>query len=343
MNHEADVSYHHAERAPSKRQERRSQEVWRNNLEDEMMRMSDVAETYQHVAMDTQFPGIVARPTGPFSDYADYNYQTLKCNVDLTRVIQIGMTFSDAKGNRPKGISTWRFNFAFNAGRDLFAQDSIDGLRHTRGLDLAKHSSQGIDTQFFGELLMSSGLVLNEDVRWITYCGSSGFAERPPEEGCPGRPAEPPWVTFFGMYDFGHLLQLLTSQQLPDEVNGFHESLDLFFPSRCDVAKHLHRLPQLNGDGSDSRKRSFFRNAHHILEAFFRLPDAVRRTAFDRLEEPMAVPNSHRSHRKSRERDEGRHKGGAGGASTSNGSATGTTTTGSIASNCNANGATNGR
>ncbi|CAK0906589.1 unnamed protein product, partial [Prorocentrum cordatum] len=128
------------------------------------------------------FPGIVARPTGPFSDYADYNYQTLKCNVDLTRVIQIGMTFSDAKGNRPKGISTWRFNFGFNTGRDLYAQDSIDGLRHTRGLDLQKHNTQGIDTAQFGELLMSSGLVLNEDVRWITYCGSNGFHERPPED-----------------------------------------------------------------------------------------------------------------------------------------------------------------
>jgi len=306
MNHEADVNHHHAERAPSKRQERRSQEVWDHNLEEEIKRMRDVAENYQHVAMDTQFPGIVARPTGPFSDYSDYNYQTLKCNVDLTRVIQIGMTFSDAKGNRPKGISTWRFNFGFNAGRDLFAQDSIDGLRHTRGLDLGKHHSQGIDTHQFGELLMSSGLVLNEDVRWITYCGSNGFTERPPEDGGPGRPGEPPWVTFCGMYDFGHLLQLLTSQTLPDEVHGFNESLDLFFPSRCDVAKHLHRLPQLNGDRES--KRSFFRNAHHILEAFFRLPDSIRRTAFDKVEEPAVVPsNNHRNHRRHRDREE-RHK-----------------------------------
>lgn len=312
MNHEADVNHHHAERAPSKRQERRSQEVWLTNLEEEMTRMRDVAETYQHVAMDTQFPGIVARPTGPFNDYVEYNYQTLKCNVDLTRVIQIGFTFSDAKGNRPKGISTWRFNFAFNAGKDLFAQDSIDGLRHTRGLDLAKHHSQGIDAQQFGELLMSSGLVLNEEVRWITFCGTNGFTERPPEDGGPGRPGEPPWVTFCGMYDFGHLLQLLTSQPLPDEVSGFCECLDLFFPSRCDVAKHLHRLPPLNvGDSADARRRPFFRNAHHILEAFFRLPDSVRRTAFDRVEEPIVVNNNNHNHRHSRrhrDRDEARHK-----------------------------------
>jgi len=280
--HEADASLHHADQVPSRRQERRSQEVWASNLEDEIDRMRDVAETYQHIAMDTQFPGIVARPCGPFDNYSQYNYQTLKCNVDLTRVIQIGLTFSDAKGNRPKGISTWRFNFTFDANKDLFDQDSIDGLLHNRGLDLARHSSEGIDTLLFGELFMSSGLVLNEEISWISFCGTSGFAERPPEDGGPGRPGEPPWVTFCGMYDFGHLLTLLTSQPLPDEAKAFNESLDLFFPSRCDVALHLHRLPPLNAaDPADPRRRPFFRNAHHTLEAFFRLPDSVRRIAFD--------------------------------------------------------------
>lgn len=275
--------------------------------------MRDIAEVYQHVAMDTQFPGIVARPTGPFSQYEEYNYQTLKCNVDLTRVIQIGITFSDAKGNRPKGISTWRFNFLFNAGRDMYAQDSIDGLRNTRGLDLGKHQTQGIDPQAFGELIMGSGLVLNDEVRWITYCGATSFAEPPSQDG-PGRQGEPPWVTFCGLYDFGHMLQLLTSQPLPDEVVGFNEYLDYFFPSRCDVAKHLHRLPQLQGDGPEARRRSCFCNAHHLLEAFFRLPDSIRRTAFDKEEEeeeePVAVVSTQQSKpRRPKDRDdERRHK-----------------------------------
>lgn len=274
MNHEADV---HAECAPSKRQERRSQEVWASNLEEEVERMRDVAELYQNVAMDTQFPGLVARPTGPFSDYEEYNYQTLKCNIDLTRVIQIGLTFSDAKGNRPKGISTWRFNFAFNVNKDLFSQDSIDGLRHSRGLDLEKHRSQGIDILEFGEQIMSSGLVLEDNMRWITFCGATDFSAKPPVAN------EPPWVTFCGMYDFGFLLALLTSCALPEDVAGFYEQLDTFFPCRCDVAKHLHKLP--NGGDADARRRPSFRNAHHVLEAFFRLPDAVRRTAFDPIEE----------------------------------------------------------
>lgn len=269
--------------------------------------------------MDTQFPGIVVRPCGPFSDYSDYNYQTLKCNVDLTRVIQIGFTFSDAKGNRPKGISTWRFNFNFDVHADVYSQESLEGLCSTRGLDLHKHYERGIDTQEFGEQLTSSGLVLNEDVRWITYCALNVFGERTPADA-PGRPGEPPWVTFCGLYDFGHMLQLLTSQPLPDEVNAFSDSLDLFFPSRCDVAKHLHRLPQQNGD-RDVQKRPFFRNAHHILESFFRLPDAVRRTAFEKDAEeeeaeeielpPPPVPDKGGRGHQGKHRDgERRHKAG---------------------------------
>jgi len=278
--------------------------VWSQNLEEEIERMRDVAETYQHVAMDCQFPGIVARPTGPFSDYSDYNYQTLKCNVDLTRVLQIGMTFSDEAGNRPNGPSTWRFNFGYNAHRDLFSADSMD----TRGMDLGQHQREGIDPTAFAELLMSSGLVLNEDIRWITFSGTVGFRERPAEDGGPGRPRAPPWVTFCGMYDFGHMLQLLTSQPLPNEVPGFFESLDLFFPSRCDISKHASRLPQFGAD--DPRKRSFFRKAHHLLQAFFHLPESVRRTAFDKQEEPVEVVEEKpvRPHRKHRSRDERKAK-----------------------------------
>jgi len=262
--------------------------VWQHNLYDEIVRIRDVAEHYDHVAMDSQFPGIVARPTGPFSDYALYNYQTLKCNVELTRVLQVGITVSDAKGNRPKGVSTWRFNFKFNPTRDLFAQDSMD----LRSLDLGKHSKQGIEPQAFAELLTSSGLVLNEDIRWISYCGFSALSERQPEDAGVCRPGE---LTFCGMYDFGYMLQLLTSQPLPNDVRGFMESLDLFFPSRCDMAKHLHRLglAPLNGNGPDARTRSLFRSAHHLIEAFFRLPDSIRRTAHDHEEELFQVVEEH--------------------------------------------------
>lgn len=40
----------------------------------------------------------------------DFEYQMVKVNVDNLKVIQIGITLSDAFGNLPKGISTWQFN-----------------------------------------------------------------------------------------------------------------------------------------------------------------------------------------------------------------------------------------
>merc|ERR1719375_52371 len=122
---------------------------------------------------------------------------------------------------------------------------------------MEKHGSQGIDILKFGELLTSSGLVLNDDMRWITYGSVEGFKQKPEEAG-QGKPGEPVWAALCGLYDFGHLLQLLMSQNLPDEVSGFQEFLDIYFPSRCDIARHVHRLPAL-GDGGE-RRRPFFKN-----------------------------------------------------------------------------------
>jgi CCR4-NOT transcription complex subunit 7/8 len=57
---------------------------------------------------------VVARPIGTFKTSSDYHYQTLRCNVDLLRLIQIGLCFCDAQGRHPEDISTWQFNFKFS-------------------------------------------------------------------------------------------------------------------------------------------------------------------------------------------------------------------------------------
>jgi CCR4-NOT transcription complex subunit 7/8 len=69
---------------------------------------------YQSPKKDTEFPGVVARPIGNFKNSSDYHFQTLRCNVDLLKIIQLGLTFADKKGNLPEGIQTWQFNFHFN-------------------------------------------------------------------------------------------------------------------------------------------------------------------------------------------------------------------------------------
>lgn len=51
---------------------------------------------------------------------------------------------------------------------DMYAQDSIELLTKS-GLDFKKHEEYGIDVEHFGELLISSGFVLLDDVKWISF------------------------------------------------------------------------------------------------------------------------------------------------------------------------------
>ena len=64
--------------------------------------------------MDTEFPGVVARPIGDFNTTSDYQYQLIRCNVDLLKLIQIGLTFMNEKGECAPGRCTWQFNFCYD-------------------------------------------------------------------------------------------------------------------------------------------------------------------------------------------------------------------------------------
>ena len=182
-------------------------EVWAHNLQEEFREICHLVQKYPFVAMDTEFPGIVAKPVGSFSSADEYKYQLVKCNVDLLKLIQLGITLFDGSGNLPKGVCTWQFNFKFNLMEDLYAEDSIDLLRSS-GLDFEKHSFQGIEPCDFAECLLSSGLVLMDNVTWIT---------------------------FHSAYDFGYLLAQLTAMSLPDSETEFLDTLKIYFPNLYDI------------------------------------------------------------------------------------------------------------
>ena len=57
----------------------------------------------------------------------------------------------------------------FKLADDIYAQDSIELLKQS-GIDFARNEARGIDVQKFGELLMSSGIVLNEEVSLHPSC-----------------------------------------------------------------------------------------------------------------------------------------------------------------------------
>jgi CCR4-NOT transcription complex subunit 7/8 len=179
---------------------------------------------------DTEFPGVVARPMGQFNGKSDYHYQCLRCNVDLLKIIQLGITLFNDEGEHPPiamspedlpasgrrgGTNlqiphTWQFNFKFSLQDDMYAQASIDALQSAQ-VDFERLDKEGIDPFDFGALLISSGLVCDEDVHWIS---------------------------FHGGYDFGYLTKLLLRLPLPDDETEFDIFMKKFFPSVYDI-KHL--------------------------------------------------------------------------------------------------------
>jgi len=188
------------------------QEVWAHNLLEEFRNICALITDFPFIAMDTEFPGVVAKPVGNFNNMEEYRYQQVKCNVDLLKLIQLGISLFDREGNSPKGISTWQFNFKFNLSEDLYAEDSIHLLENS-GIDFGHHSTIGIEPHDFAELMLSSGLVLMDNVTWLT---------------------------FHSAYDFAYLLAQLTAQKIPDSEVEFLDTLKLYFPNIYDI-KYLMR------------------------------------------------------------------------------------------------------
>ena len=143
----------------------------------------------------------------------------MRCNVDILKVIQIGLTLSDEQGNFAPNCPCWQFNFKFNLEQDVYAKDSIELLSRS-GLNFNAHRERGIDPHHFAELLMTSGLVLCPDVKWICFHGS---------------------------YDFGYLLRLLTCKPLPEEEDEFMTQLKKFFPNIYDEKFLMTKCEQLHG------------------------------------------------------------------------------------------------
>lgn len=186
----------------------RIRNVWSFNLEEEMRLLSDKVDDYPYVAFDTEFPGTLVRS---LDRSEDGEYKAVKCNVDMLKLIQLGITLMDEEGRLAEvdgQPTSWQFNFReFSMENDLYALDSIDLLQQA-GIDFGKNEAIGVDIQQFSELLMTSGLVLNEKVHWI------GFATQ---------------------YDVGYMLKALTCQQLPDAEADFFELVQLFFPNLYDI------------------------------------------------------------------------------------------------------------
>lgn len=171
----------------------------------------ELIEKYNVVGMDTEFPGIVFRPDememNHYNDPNLLNYTTIRMNVDNLKLIQIGITLCDEKGNLPDGISTWQFNFKFDLKKDMIREESINMLINA-GIKFDDLSRKGIEHKAFAEYLISSGLLLNDEIKW---------------------------VCFHGGFDFGYLIKMVIGESLPEEEKDFYNLLTTYFPIFYDV------------------------------------------------------------------------------------------------------------
>lgn len=171
---------------------------------------------------------------GNFHGKTDYHYQTVRCNVDLLQLIQLGISLFTPEGktvpdrpnstdsaidvNMPNALArknapcTWQFNFKFSLKEDMYAQAAVDS-KVAAGVDFAMLEKDGVDPHEFASLLISSCLVCDEEVRWISNHAG---------------------------YDFGCLLKLLICKPMPDERSTFDMLIRKFFPIHYDL-KYLSK------------------------------------------------------------------------------------------------------
>lgn len=188
--------------------------VYADNLDREFARIRKVIKKYNYVAMDTEFPGIVAIPN------QKTQYQAIKVNVDLLKIIQVGFCFLDKDGNLAPNTSCWQFNFKYSLSTDMHAEDSIELLRQA-GIPFETLEIKGVDRQIFAEKFINSGLCLSKRVHWIT---------------------------FHAGYDFAYMIRLMRNDAfLPDSEEKFFELLSLYFPQVYDIKYMLKSCKNLEG------------------------------------------------------------------------------------------------
>jgi len=79
-------------------------------------------------------------PNGP-KDARQYLY--IKRNVDTLKLIQLGITLSNANGRMPSPVSTWQFNFDFDYNQEAKDEKSIHMLVNS-GIDFNQLKMHGI-------------------------------------------------------------------------------------------------------------------------------------------------------------------------------------------------------
>lgn len=181
-------------------------EVYEDNFIEEIKNLSTLLDDYNYIGMDTEFPGTVFSAENMSEDFY---YNALKRNVNKLKLIQLGITLTNEKGEYPRNYPyhTWQFNLEFDKKKEIYKSDSINLLEEC-GIDFDKLKKKGIKHYIFAQYFMISNLVLNPDIHWVSFQGS---------------------------YDFGYLLKLLINSDLPEREEEFINLLNTYFINYYDI------------------------------------------------------------------------------------------------------------
>jgi len=200
-------------------------DVFEDNFEEEFGMILNLADKYKVIGMDTEFPGVVYRlnenDLESMSSVNEMEYRTIKINTDKLKVIQVGLSFANEDGYLPEKVTTWQFNFKFDLEKDEYAQDAIELLTNS-GIKFEENARRGVSPQHFAEYLIGSGLLFNDEVKW---------------------------VSFHGGFDFAYLIKILNGQNLPEDESSFYNLLSIYFPAFYDVKYMAREIENLKGGG----------------------------------------------------------------------------------------------
>jgi len=163
----------------------------------------------------------LVRLIGEFRDVGEYQFELAKNNVDALKLIQLGLTFMDDKGNLPPTGGTWQFNFSYTLENEMYAQDSIEMLKRS-GVDFERCETEGIDHIEFTELFITSGILMSDDITWIT---------------------------FHGQYDICYVLRMIRNENMSREfpLATFYKLMKNVFPVLFDIKYVIKSCKNLSG------------------------------------------------------------------------------------------------
>jgi len=172
-------------------------DVYNDNLLKSLKRIKKLTKKFNYISIDFTHPGILVscgkRP----------EWDRIHTNVSLTNPIQMCFNLTN-ENNEFGGI--FRFNLHFSLAHEMFSEDNVQKLKKTISFELLE--DKGIDRDCLGERLISSGLLLNKNIYWLSYQSGHNYAT---------------------------MLQLLRANMIPYDENDFFKLVNIYFPNLYDI------------------------------------------------------------------------------------------------------------